>query len=151
MPEFAASTQPRPYGVSCRLAVLLAFALCAAATAVVLSQPASARAATVSPTLAPALGRHVHGRRVGGPVHSAWPAKGRAPRTSQARWLARQVGQIKPRLCATQRRQAPPLPGWARRHQRLEHDRTPAEARALLRHPCGRPLVQAPAQLVLDL
>jgi hypothetical protein len=106
MPEFAASTQPRPYGVSCRLAVLLAFALCAAATAVVLSQPASARAATVSPTLAPALGRHVHGRRVGGPVHSAWPAKGRAPRTSQARWLARQVGQIKPRLCATQRRQA---------------------------------------------
>jgi hypothetical protein len=80
--------------------------LCAAATAVVLSQPASARAATVSPTLAPALGRHVHGRRVGGPVHNAWLAKGRAPRTSQARWLARQVGQIKPRLCATQRRQA---------------------------------------------
>jgi hypothetical protein len=71
-----------------------------------LSPPASARAATVSPTTAPALSRHVHGQRVGGPVHSAWPAKGRAPRTSQARWLARQVGTIEPRLCATQRRHA---------------------------------------------
>jgi hypothetical protein len=106
MPEPTASTQQRPHGVSRRLALLLAFAVCAAATALLLSQAGSARAATVSPTLAPTLSRHVHGKRVGGPVHSAWPAKGRAPRTSQARWLARQVGTIKPRLCATPRRQA---------------------------------------------
>lgn len=106
MPEFAARTLQRPHGVSCRLAVLLAFAVCAAATTLQLSQPGSARAVTVSPAMAPALSRHVHGRRVGGPVHSAWPARGRAPRTSQARWLARQVGRIKPRLCATLRRQA---------------------------------------------
>ena len=106
MPESAARTQQRPNDVSCRLAVLLALAVCAAATTLQLSQPGSARAATVSPTIAPALSRHVHGRRVGGPVHSAWPARGRAPRTTQARWLARQVGGIKPRLCATLRRQA---------------------------------------------
>jgi hypothetical protein len=107
MPDLAASTRQRPSGVSRRLAALLAFAVCATAPALlVLSQAGPARASTVSPTRAPTLSRHVHGRRVGGPVHSAWPVKGRAPRTIQARWLARQVGRIKPRLCATQRRQA---------------------------------------------
>lgn len=106
MPEFAAKPQQRPQRVSRRLAFLLAFAACAATTTLQLSHADSARAAMVSPTVAPALSRHVHGRRVGGPVHSAWPAKGRAPRTSQGRWLARQVGGIKPRLCATQRREA---------------------------------------------
>lgn len=34
--------------------------------------------------------RGVH--RVGGKVHSAWPARGKAPRTQLARWLARQAG-----------------------------------------------------------
>jgi hypothetical protein len=34
--------------------------------------------------------RGVH--RVGGKVHSAWPVRGKAPRTQLARWLARQAG-----------------------------------------------------------
>ena len=38
--------------------------------------------------------------RVGGPVRKAWPAKGRAPRTQLARWLARQVGPKRARRLA---------------------------------------------------
>ena len=103
MPDPRASTQRPPHRVTRRLP--RAFAVCATAAALIaLSQAGSARAATVRSTIAPTLSRHVHGHRVGGPVHSAWPAKGRAPRTPQTRWLARQVGTIKPRSCASQRR-----------------------------------------------
>ena len=105
MPDPRASTQRAPHRVTRRLP--RAFAVCATAAALIaLSQAGSARAATVRSTIAPTLSRHVHGHRVGGPVHSAWPAKGRAPRTPQTRWLARQVGTIKPRSCASQRRLA---------------------------------------------
>jgi hypothetical protein len=47
-----------------------------------------------------------HGRRLGGRVRGAWPKSGRAPRTARARWLARQVGAIKPRPCAKHWRHA---------------------------------------------
>ena len=39
-------------------------------------------------------------------MRSAWPATGRAPRTRLARWLAQQVGAVKPRACAKHRRAA---------------------------------------------
>jgi hypothetical protein len=105
MPDPRASTQRTPHRVTRLLP--RAFAVCATAAALIaLPQAGSARAATVRSTIAPTLSRHVHGHRVGGPVHSAWPAKGRAPRTPQTRWLARQVGTIKPRSCASQRRLA---------------------------------------------
>lgn len=41
-----------------------------------------------------------------GPLRSAWPRTGTAPRTRQARWLARQVGAVMPRVCAKRWRQA---------------------------------------------
>lgn len=39
-------------------------------------------------------------------MRGAWPARGRAPRTHLARWLARQVGSAKPRPCAKHWRKA---------------------------------------------
>lgn len=44
--------------------------------------------------------------RVKGPVRSAWPQSGHAPRAAQSRWLARQVGPIAPLPCAQRWRQA---------------------------------------------
>jgi hypothetical protein len=43
---------------------------------------------------------HRHGRRIGGPVRSAWPATGHKPRTPLARWLGHQVGAVEPQRCA---------------------------------------------------
>ena len=56
--------------------------------------------------------------RVGGRVRSAWPKTGRAPRTRLDRWLARQVGAVKPLACAKHWRKARRrchLPGPPRR------------------------------------
>jgi hypothetical protein len=101
-------TQRLPYLFSRRR--VFAFVLCAAATALLAFSAGAAHAAAVQPTIGPAHSGHAqarrHGRRVGGPVRRAWPAVGRAPRTRQARWLARQVGTIRPRSCARQWRQA---------------------------------------------
>jgi hypothetical protein len=47
-----------------------------------------------------------HSPRVGGPVRTAWPKAGHAPKTRLDRWLARQVGATKPRACAKQWRKA---------------------------------------------
>ena len=47
-----------------------------------------------------------HSPRVGGPVRTAWPKAGHAPKTRLDRWLARQVGATKPRACAKHWRKA---------------------------------------------
>jgi hypothetical protein len=89
------------------LAVLLAFVVCGCATALA---GGSAHASTAQPAGEAAADIRAHGprhkRRVGGSVQSAWPKTGKAPRTQQARWLARQVGALRPRPCAKQWRRA---------------------------------------------
>jgi hypothetical protein len=62
---------------------------------------------------------HARGPRVGGRVRAAWPKTGRAPRTRLDRWLARQVGAVKPLACAKHWRKARRrchLAGPKRRH-----------------------------------
>jgi len=82
------------------LLVLVTLLACAAtATLPASAVPGSAHAAA-------AKHGHRHGHRVGGAVSRAWPQHGRAPRTRQARWLARQVGAIKPLACAKSWRRA---------------------------------------------
>jgi hypothetical protein len=44
--------------------------------------------------------------RVGGHVRTAWPKAGQKPRTQLDRWLARQVGAVKPLACARRWRKA---------------------------------------------
>jgi hypothetical protein len=62
--------------------------------------------------------RHARGPRVGGRVRAAWPKTGRAPRTRLDRWLARQVGTVKPLACAKHWRQARRRCHLAGRHRR---------------------------------
>jgi hypothetical protein len=62
--------------------------------------PAALTAAPAAASTAPKHHRHhKHGHRVGGRVHRAWPARGKAPRLRLARWLARQVGPTKVKPC----------------------------------------------------
>lgn len=69
--------------------------------------PPGAASATAKPTPAGRTPRSGKGKprikRIGGRVRRAWPARGAAPRsrprTALARWLARQVGPLKPLPC----------------------------------------------------
>ncbi len=70
------------------------FAVAVLAAALATTVPAAGAAAGSARTAKP-----VH--RIGGKVHTAWPAKGhKAPKTALARWLARQVGPRKVLVCS---------------------------------------------------
>ncbi len=91
-------------------AALVALALAAGAVTAVFVVPpgrSSGQAtATVTDPAAHSSRIHNRGDRVGGVVRRAWPTTGAAPHRRQTRWLARQVGAIKPRRCARQRSKA---------------------------------------------
>lgn len=98
---------PRPTGRLLTAVSSVAMLTCVCAT-VAYGADAGHSRASAAPKSSSSTG-HARGRhspRVGGRVHSAWPKTGRAPRTQLDRWLARQVGAIKPLACAKLRRQA---------------------------------------------
>jgi len=98
------------------MATLMAAAAALACSLLVVALPAANAAATHRHHTATHRRRHAtthhrrhHSRahrppRVGGKVRRAWPRGGRAPRTPLERWLARQVGAVRPVHCAGRRR-----------------------------------------------
>ena len=130
MPKFSAASSQHPDSVRRRLTVTLSVVACVMAASLLASAVIGAAGASATPrgakpthTQKPRHRRPL--RRVGGPVHRAWPRTGKPPRTRLARWLARQVGSTKPRACAKHHKCRP---RGKRRHAVDGQLRTPAAA-----------------------